>query len=229
MNVKRGFHVCVLGGIGAGKSTFTRTIARVWDDCTGLYEPASKTNPYLANFYEDGTLNAFPMQVYLLNRRFEQQLYAQDMALAGHNVVQDSSIFSDSCFVSALGAAGTMRKVDCDTYFDLATNMFRFCMYPSAVVYLDTDPQVQMGRIAKRMSENAGRKCECTIDAEYLWRLRTEYMRLLTGLGRFTHVLKWDWNETRTQDELDEKARRLYALLKDLRTETPIDCFLGVQ
>ena len=223
-----GVHVCVLGGIGAGKSTLANAIGEVWDDCEVLREPASITNPYLADYYADPEQNAFAMQIFLLNKRFEQQLIAQDRAIAGRNVVQDSSIFSDSCFVSKLVKDGTMRQVDANTYFDLFTNMTRFALYPTAVVYLDTPIDVQIKRIVKRMEEKEGRKCECAITADYLTALQLEYERLLTGLGQYTRLIRLPWGEPKTMEEIKATARSLYDYILAGKMYSPIDCFLGV-
>ena len=60
----------IAGLIGAGKST----LATALGELTGLpvyYEPV-QDNAYLADFYADTAKYAFSMQIYLLNRRFQQ-------------------------------------------------------------------------------------------------------------------------------------------------------------
>ena len=60
----------IAGLIGAGKST----LATALGELTGLpvyYEPV-QDNEYLADFYADTAKYAFSMQIYLLNRRFQQ-------------------------------------------------------------------------------------------------------------------------------------------------------------
>ena len=60
----------IAGLIGAGKST----LATALGDHTGLpvyYEPVDD-NEYLADFYQDTKQVSFAMQIYLLNRRFQQ-------------------------------------------------------------------------------------------------------------------------------------------------------------
>ena len=227
-NYTNAVHEHFLRPHNAGPMEDANAIGEVWDDCEVLREPASVTNPYLADYYANPEQNAFAMQIFLLNKRFEQQLIAQDRAIAGRNVVQDSSIFSDSCFVSKLVKDGTMRQVDANTYFDLFTNMTRFALYPTAVVYLDTPIDVQIKRIVKRMEEKEGRKCECAITADYLTALQLEYERLLTGLGQYTRLIRLPWGEPKTMEEIKATARSLYDYIQAGRMYSPIDCFLGV-
>jgi deoxyadenosine kinase len=64
-------YISLSGLIGAGKST----LARALGETLGMdvyYEPV-EDNVYLADFYRDMGSCAFAMQVWLLNRRFEQQ------------------------------------------------------------------------------------------------------------------------------------------------------------
>ena len=66
-----GLYIGISGMIGAGKSTLAAALGKE----LGLpvyYEPVVD-NLYLADFYMDMSKYAFPMQIYLLNRRFKQQ------------------------------------------------------------------------------------------------------------------------------------------------------------
>lgn len=229
---KTGVHICVLGGIGSGKSSLTKAFEEVIREesgnCRGLYEPASKTNPYLADYYKDQGRYCFNIQIFLLNKRLEQQRLAQDVCLCGENVVQDSSIYSDSCFVSKLEKDGTMSKRDADTYFELFQNMSRDIMYPTAVIYLDVTPEVQIHRIEKRMSEKEGRKCEAGIGLDYLKDLQIELEQLLTGLQRYTHVIRVNWLEDKSPQQIKETARQLYHDILTMRRVEPIRCFIGL-
>ena len=106
-----GYHVCVLGTIGAGKTTWSHALREVIEKnegkCEGLLEPVEE-NPLLPLYYKDPNRYAFSMQVNMLNRRFEQQLLAQNLSFMGISSVQDSSMFGDSCFVEMLHDDGIL-------------------------------------------------------------------------------------------------------------------------
>ena len=227
-----GVEICVLGVIGSGKTRFSNALVEAirssGKQCKALLEPASKTNPYLSDFYKDPEKYGFSMQIYLLNKRFEQQLLAQSLCLAGENCVMDSSIFSDSCFVNLLEKDGVISKRDCDTYFELFQNMSRDCLYPTAVVYLDCTIEKNVERINKRMTEKAGRACESAIDKDYLYKLKLEIEQLVTGFQRYTHVIRLDWNEDLTQEQIEAKALEVYNDIVLVNEKEPIRCFLGV-
>src|SRR2546421_12900327 len=60
----------IAGMIGAGKSTLAAALGQhLAIDC--YYEPVAD-NEYLEDFYRDTARYSFAMQVYLLNRRFQQ-------------------------------------------------------------------------------------------------------------------------------------------------------------
>jgi deoxyadenosine kinase len=77
------------------------------------YEPVAD-NEYLQDFYADIKKYSFAMQVYLLNRRFQQQ---QQIVWQGAGGVQDRTIYEDSVFARMLRNAGLMviylKKANC--------------------------------------------------------------------------------------------------------------------
>ena len=231
-STQTGVFINILGLIGSGKSELTKHLSQVIEEetgnCRGIFEPASKTNPYLADYYENPERWCFNIQVFLLNRRLEQCRLAQSLCLSGENCVADSSIFSDSVFVNMLEKSGVMSSKDADTYFELFQNMSRDLMYPTAILYLDVPVDVALHRIAKRMSEKEGRKCEAGIDPSYLQALQIEYEQLLTGMQRYTHVIRIDWSQDKTQNEFHSAAYKLYHDVLSVRRIEPIRCFIGL-
>ena len=200
-----GYHVCVLGVIGSGKTTFVRALQKAiiskYGRCEGLWEPV-EGNPLLPLYYKDPHRYALSMQIYMLNRRLEQQRVAQDLALMGVSSVQDSSLFGDSCFVEMLRKDGILSTEEVDVYSQLFANMSRDVMYPSLVVYLNCDPEVAKSRIMKR-----GRECEKGIPVEYLAKLKAELDVLVAEFGNYTHVHTIDANADLSPDEIEEEAR----------------------
>lgn len=210
-----GYHVCVLGIIGSGKTTLARALQKVIAEkqgrCEGLWEPV-ESNPLLPLYYKDPARYALSMQIYMLNRRLEQQRVAQDLALMGVSSVQDSSLFGDSCFVEMLRKDGILTPEEVDVYSQLFANMSRDVMYPSLVIYLNCEPEVALARIAKR-----GRDCEKGIPLEYLAKLKAELDILVKEFGNYTHVHVIDANADLTPEQIEDEAIGEYATLRILR------------
>lgn len=61
----------ICGLIGAGKTTLAESLANKMN-IPVYYEPVAD-NIYLEDFYADMRKYAFPLQIYLLNKRFKQQ------------------------------------------------------------------------------------------------------------------------------------------------------------
>lgn len=220
-----GYHICILGSIGSGKTTLSKALQlQIIHDtghCYGLFEPVEE-NPILPLYYKDPKGYAFEMQVYMLNRRFEQQKLAQSLAMAGISSVQDSSLFGDSCFVEMLRKQGIMDDIDVQIYSELFLNMSENVMYPSLVVYLDCDPETAKQRIIKR-----GRTCEKDIDMSYLAALKAELDILIDEFERYTPVYRINANIDLTEDEIAQEALEVYRFAKSTR-EDPILNRMGV-
>ena len=216
-----GYHVCVLGIIGSGKTTLAEAMQKVIAEkhgrCEGLWEPV-ESNPLLPLYYQDPERYALSMQIYMLNRRLEQQRVAQDLALMGVSSVQDSSLFGDSCFVEMLRKDGILKPEEVDVYSQLFANMSRDVMYPSLVIYLDCAPET-----AKRRIEKRGRECEKGISIEYLAKLKTELDILVKEFAAYTHVHIIDANADLTPEQTDEEARGEYMTLRILRESPKIN------
>ena len=91
--VREHLFIGISGLIGAGKST----LAAALGEEMGLpvyYEPVAD-NEYLEDFYKDMKKHGFALQVWLLNKRFEQQ---QKIIWSGQGGVQDRTIYEDTIF-----------------------------------------------------------------------------------------------------------------------------------
>lgn len=220
-----GFHICVLGTVGAGKTSLCKALQKVITEkqgrCEGLWEPV-ETNPLLPLYYGDKSRYAFPMQIYMLNKRFEQQKLAQTLAMSGVSCVQDSSLFGDSCFVEMLAKDGILCPEEVETYSELFANMTRDVMYPSLVVYLNCPAEVAKKRVIKR-----GRECEKDIGVDYLAALKSELDKLVADFAKYTFVKEINASVDLDEDGIAMEARMIYDELCLMRN-APVLSRMGV-
>lgn len=132
-------NILLFSFIFKGKSTLATALASE----LGLpvyYEPVID-NIYLADFYNDMKKYSFPLQIYLLNKRFKQQ---QQIIWEGKGGVQDRTIYEDSVFARMLRDSGHMEERDFRTYMELFSNMSNFMKKPNIIVHLDVSPEERL-------------------------------------------------------------------------------------
>jgi deoxyadenosine kinase len=187
--------IAVSGIIGVGKSTLSKDLGIIFK-AEVYYEPV-ETNEYLDSFYKDMKKYSFPMQIYLLNHRFKQH---QQMIWSGKNAIQDRSIYEDVIFAKMLREDGLMEELDFQTYRLLFQNMSNFLHRPDIIVYLDVEPEIALQRIYHR-----SRDCEIGITIEYLRALKKGYEDWLDDISDRIQVIKIDWNEFGSTDDIVKK------------------------
>jgi len=197
----------ISGLIGAGKSTLATALAKRLD-LPVYYEPV-QDNEYLADFYKDIKKHAFPMQVYLLNRRFAQQ---QVIIWQNKGGVQDRTIYEDSIFARMLRDSGLMEERDYRTYVDLFQHMSNFMKKPNIIVHLDVSPQESFRRIQMR-----NRGCESGITLEYLENLYNAYAVFIKEISRIIPVIKVNYEQFRTADEMAEAIAERYHSMTNIQ------------
>jgi deoxyadenosine kinase len=190
----------IAGLIGAGKSTLATAIGAH----TGLpvyYEPV-QDNEYLADFYKETSKYAFSMQIYLLNRRFQQH---QEIIWQGGGAIQDRTIYEDAIFAKTLLNLGLLNERDYRTYLALFKNMSNFMCRPNFIIYLDIQPETSMERIQMR-----SRDVESEISLEYLQMLYKEYEIFIEEIARTIPVIRVPWERFHDADEVAEMIEREY-------------------
>jgi len=190
----------IAGMIGAGKSTLATALSRLLD-IDVYYEPV-EDNEYLADFYRDTRRYAFATQIYLLNRRFQQH---QEIIWKGRSAVQDRTIYEDSIFARMLADTGLMDERDYRTYLSLFKHMSNFMCRPNLIVYLDVSPQESKARIESRQ-----RDVEGGITVEYLQALHDGYESFVKSISRVIPVIRVDYNEFKTAEQMATVIVREY-------------------
>ena len=190
----------IAGIIGAGKTTLATALGQH----LGLdvhYEPVIN-NEYLADFYRETRRYSFAMQIYLLNKRFQQH---QEIIWRGRGGVQDRTIYEDAIFAKTLRDMDLMDPRDHETYVSLFRNLSNFMCRPNFIIYLDVSPERSMERIKAR-----SRGCETGITVEYLTRLHAGYEEFLQEISRLIPVLRVHWDQYWEVERLAEAITSEY-------------------
>ncbi len=202
--------IWVEGIIGAGKTTFSREIAKRLR--LRLIEEPVDDNPYLERFYKDQKKWAFGMQMFLLYRRYLIQRLAADEAvgLTGYEgAILDRSLSGDRVFAKMHMRAGNIEEIDWQTYEMSYDIMCRSLLPPTILVYLSVRPETAYERMRRR-----NRGAEAGVSLDYLKSLEQGYEELLDearhGLlpwAHAVHVVPIPWDvDTRTEEEWDAVA-----------------------
>lgn len=152
------------GVVGVGKSTLMEILSKELG--YEAFEEPVVDNPVLDKFYYDKKRYSFPLQVYFLNKRFENIKESKDISYT----VMDRSIYGDSIFAKMLNLSGDMSDEEYQIYSELLENMLEHVYAPKLMVYLEISTDVAMERINKR-----GRDYEKIVEREYWDSLNDEY------------------------------------------------------
>eukprot|EP00041_Stephanoeca_diplocostata_P010791 m.172938 g.172938 ORF g.172938 m.172938 type:complete len:281 (-) comp18295_c0_seq1:164-1006(-) len=199
--------VSISGMIGAGKTTLADALGKLMN-LPVFHEPVMD-NAYLEDFYKDKSRYGFPLQVYLLNRRFQQH---QEIIWSGKGGVQDRTIYEDTVFAKVLYEEGNMQEREYATYRSLFSNMSNFMKKPNLIVHLDVTPEQSYERICMR-----SRNCEEGIPMAYLRRLHAAYEDFLQDISRIIPVIRVDYSKFHDANDMAEMVMREYSSMTSIR------------
>jgi len=159
-------HIALAGNIGAGKTYATHLLSQALR-FEAAYEEDSD-NPFLFDFYQDMVRWAFPMQIYLLNRRLDTALAIQR---SGKDYVQDRTLYEDAeVFAPVLREMGIFPEREYNVYRALFEKIASLLRPPDLLVYLRASVPTLVDQILAR-----GRPYEENIGLEYLRKLNEAY------------------------------------------------------
>jgi deoxyadenosine/deoxycytidine kinase len=159
-------HIAIAGNIGCGKTTLTNMLARRYG-WTPRFESVDN-NPYLADYYEDMARWSFNLQIYFLNKRFQDVV---EISKCKETIVQDRTIFEDArIFAPNLHDMGLMSDRDFANYSELFDLMMSLVGRPDLLIYIRASIPHLIAQIQKR-----GRDYEQGIRIDYLNGLNERY------------------------------------------------------
>jgi deoxyadenosine kinase len=109
----------------------------------------------------------------------------------------------------------SQEERDYQTYVSLFSNMSNFMKKPNIIVHLDVSPEESLRRIKLR-----DRDCESGITLEYLQGLHAAYEEFINDIARVIPVIKVNYSEFRTAEEMAEKIKAEYEQIANIRTVT---------
>jgi deoxyguanosine kinase len=162
-NAKLPRYIAVEGGIGVGKTTLARNIARLFNYDMLLEQP--EENPFLERFYRDPKSTALPTQLFFLFQRANQlQSLRQDDMFEPVRVA-DFLIEKDQLFAKV-----TLDDDELNIYRQVYDRLVINAPRPDLVIYLQAPLDVLLDRIRQR-----GIAAEQYISADYLKALSDTY------------------------------------------------------
>ena len=164
-------HIAIAGNIGSGKTTLTRMLANHYGWLPRF--ESVEFNPYLADFYQDMSRWSFNLQIYFLNKRFQDVV---EISKSDKTIIQDRTIYEDArIFAPNLHEQGNMSDRDFDNYTDLFNLMMSLVRMPDLLIYIRSTIPNLVAQIQKR-----GREYESSMRIDYLQGLNDKYERWIS-------------------------------------------------
>lgn len=160
---RRGGYIAVEGPIGVGKTSLARALAQQLNARVVLED--TDNNPFLARFYQDPDKYAFPLQLYFLLTRYNQQRELAQRDLFAQFTIADY-LFSKDRLFARLNLTPDELELYEQVYRLLDARMAK----PDLVVYIRANVEVLIERLRRR-----NRDFERHISLEYLERVAAAY------------------------------------------------------
>jgi deoxyguanosine kinase len=198
-------YVALEGPIAAGKTTLATLLAR--EVKAKLILERFNENAFLADFYNDKSRWALPMQLAFLIDRHTQFTELSDKG----SIVADHTLAKDRVFAKVL-----LEGRELALYEDIASKLAPLNFSPDLIVYLDADNEELLRRIAER-----GRPYETGISGPYLDKLRRAYRQQFQNSD--IPVLEVDTTniDFNSRSQLEQLWREIVARVNSVNSAIP--------
>ena len=171
--------VWVEGLIASGKTTFAHEVSKRLG--FRLLEEPVNGNQLLEAFYADPKRYAFALQLHMMRNRYVMKMEASFGAARGveKGFILDRCMPGDRVFARMHWRAGNIGDLEYKLYEDGYDTMARSFLPPTALIYLNCQPETAFARMRER-----GRTCERGVTLEYLQQLKAGYEELLLEIER---------------------------------------------
>jgi deoxyadenosine/deoxycytidine kinase len=156
-------HIAIEGPIGVGKTTLAQAMADRLG-ATTFFERIDD-NPFIELYYDDPERHALSVQLSFLFSRLKQWQELHQQELFHQGMISDYIFAKDRLFATV-----TLSDAEFALYDKVVRAVAVDLPKPDLVVYLQSDPDVIMGRIKKR-----GRRFEKGLSHTYLRRVIAAY------------------------------------------------------
>ena len=198
-------YIAIEGVIGAGKTTLARLLQPAFE--ANLLLEVFEENPFLSKFYADRSRYAFQTQMFFLLSRYQQQRRSVPQFLAEQKFLISDYMFEKDALFARINLEGDEMVMYQRVHEALAETI----PHPDLTVYLRTDTNVLMQRIASR-----DRTYERNMDRDYIDLLNRSYDDMF--LRTYSRpLLVIDTNHidyVRSQDDLQWVERRIREALQ---------------
>lgn len=197
--------IAIEGVVGVGKTSLMELLMA--EGYTPFKEPVID-NPILDKFYHNRKRYAFTLQIFFLNKRFEQMKEADKL----NKVVMDRSIYGDAIFAKLLNSNNELSNVEYEIFDELFNSMLQYINKPKLLIYLEASTEEAMRRINIR-----GRDYEREVEKEYWRKLNDEYNNFFNDYS-LSPVLRINVEDLDFNNNANDKEYVL-SLIKDKLSE----------
>lgn len=169
--------ITIEGVVGVGKTTLMEILVN--EGYNPIKEPVID-NPILDRFYHNRKRYSFPLQIFFLNKRFEQ-IHKVNPEMKN---VMDRSIYGDAIFAKLLNENNELSDIEYEIFEELFDNLVKYIEKPKLLIYLETSTDHAMLRINQR-----GRGYEQAVERDYWEKLNNSYQEFFNNYS-MSPVLK---------------------------------------